>query len=1636
MAKFSFFNSFKKQEEVKPSDIQIEIEEKEKNIEKLEHELEHSGDFLNGVQKVQNIEYNARKKQVNQAKRDIEKAMDDIDAESGEIQEKINVLATKSEKAAKEVNKKKAVILSDADKKNKILKEQLAKKEKEIYDEIQSIKQSQDKLFLKERNRLIQETEEIKESLKSASAIECEKKKKEIKKLETHIEKLKKNFDKKVIELENSLSEALKNEEITYEGYKQEIENTKENNLAQLEHKKQELATKINQWAASFDDFALSNQAFIDGKKAELDLLDKHEKSLKDLLKQKIEKYEVIRRNLEDNQLARIKELENSHNHAQNELAGKQNQFRILSDTYKKEVENFTNLRATEQEQTQQLIEKLGREFEQFQQDIVLKTNGLDTKLKEEADSIYEFYRGLLASEEEKLNGNISFLKEDLRRDEEKLQLGKKELEAKELTLESTHYQRLNEIKDRILKCQTDIKNAEIEHNNYLIKLSAQFESDVLLIQEQLKEQEAVFAQKRVEIDEQVEGYIKNLENKQVEVNLIQQNNDEEVNRLENQIKLIKEEHSTEIDNKNEIIEGLKKEIELLNEKMIPLEALREEERSKHEACVLAFEARREELISAHTAKIDESKDKFQKKMEEFEQKVLAKKDEMQAKYEENIKEIQKEHKERVAELQRNSDVFIEQISNEIHDTQNKINTIIPEFEKQIEQENRILAETGKNFDSLKEKNANELESFKHNNDKKLNKIKENAQTTVEKIVKSIDEHRKNAEERISEINSEISRLTDEEKTLITNMAVLQEEYEANKNDLIKKNSVALEEHLQQINDFEHAIDNKRIEIRNIDANLRDIISHYKSDEQDENQKLIKLRNELATELNEQAQEVERSIAQLEVQKDERIDYLRSEYELARKTISNKMNSELIDIQRNMEDEKNRILQEQSVLEATYANKVRENEQALSKIQEQVKLVTQEMEKTEESHKNEMALLQEDFEHHKAQLEYEAEVARESNIKNFNELKDELSAQLNQVEIEKIQLKNAVDAKIRQQETKKEMIEKFIADYERNNKIHMEDREREISNYQSMVDRLNANIEELQNELDQTKQINEQKIQEIKNAQEDVDKEITHIIAMRNENYQKAIEQVNTQHEQLIQEFIREQDEKQEVIALQNDEILNGFIKNYEDYKAQLAKQLADKQADINEYVRQEEEKLEAEKTRFEALVNRLNNEEAKRIEERDIEKENFKKFWDESLSAIRQRIKLSAEKMQEEEKAIRNQYNPEINRLINENESLKKQEEQVSQSIHDLEEKLEQRKFQDEQRLRKYEEECEQNLVNIENLIKDRQAKIDSYKQSIDLEVERFVQTRNQEEEKLQAIRQSKLELLEEEKAKINDVIDKQQKIFEKLSEKKKASIEEENRKNNKILEKELQRIEKEKEAAGEEFELSLDELDKQIREKEERYEKLLNEQIVKNEAYIQEYKDALRKRQNNEENYDAAEFENVSNIRDELMENEKHAKDEFTDRIAATKNSFLEEIYSLQDDNNKVLRRFNALKKKYESLDEIYKSNSSSVSYADVLEGYEDKIIARKNRLSELEAEESKLRKEKAGKIANQSEIYDEMVRKHQKLLNDIEQEIASEQHRLIEFENEMSEKRRLDKELEIKNKNLFAKKLDYLRQKMFDN
>lgn len=67
MGKLNIFGIGKKTKELKPSDIQLEIDKKEKSINQIEDELKKADVLIEGNEVIQEKEYNA-KKETNQSK--------------------------------------------------------------------------------------------------------------------------------------------------------------------------------------------------------------------------------------------------------------------------------------------------------------------------------------------------------------------------------------------------------------------------------------------------------------------------------------------------------------------------------------------------------------------------------------------------------------------------------------------------------------------------------------------------------------------------------------------------------------------------------------------------------------------------------------------------------------------------------------------------------------------------------------------------------------------------------------------------------------------------------------------------------------------------------------------------------------------------------------------------------------------------------------------------------------------------------------------------------------------------------------------------------------------------------------------------------------------------------------------------------------------------------------------------------------------------------------------------------------------------------------------------------------------------------------------------------------------------------
>lgn len=271
--------------------------------------------------------------------------------------------------------------------------------------------------------------------------------------------------------------------------------------------------------------------------------------------------------------------------------------------------------------------------------------------------------------------------------------------------------------------------------------------------------------------------------------------------------------------------------------------------------------------------------------------------------------------------------------------------------------------------------------------------------------------------------------MAEEENELVFHMSQVQEEFESKKNELISKNTNDLEGYLNEVNQLEEEISSKREEIKHSEVALDELVNHYQLIQQDENQKLNELKRALNEEFNSQNHEIEDSIAQLEISKEERINYLKTGYEISRRNYSNQLNAELLSIQNKIEDEKNRVLREQKELESRYALSLEENNRILNKIRDEIKETTLEFDREKQKYDDEITILQQEFEQRKKQLEEEAELSRENSIKQYNEFKNDLVAKANALELDKIQVKNSIDAKIKQQEKKKEVIDKFIEDY-------------------------------------------------------------------------------------------------------------------------------------------------------------------------------------------------------------------------------------------------------------------------------------------------------------------------------------------------------------------------------------------------------------------------------------------------------------------------------------------------------------------------------------------------------------------------------------------------------------------------------
>ncbi|MEG2489386.1 hypothetical protein, partial [Anaerorhabdus sp.] len=186
--------------------------------------------------------------------------------------------------------------------------------------------------------------------------------------------------------------------------------------------------------------------------------------------------------------------------------------------------------------------------------------------------------------------------------------------------------------------------------------------------------------------------------------------------------------------------------------------------------------------------------------------------------------------------------------------------------------------------------------------------------------------------------------------------------------------------------------------------------------------------------------------------------------------------------------------------------------------------------------------------------------------------------------------------------------------------------------------------------------------------------------------------------------------------------------------------------------------------------------------------------------------------------------------------------------------------------------------------------------------------------------------------------------------------------------------------------------------------------------------------------ENFGLEELANK--IKDELLMNEQEVIVNSNNELSAMKNAHLDVISKLQANNNQIEIRLNSLRNQYEQLTNEYESDEDSQKHKEFFTQFERMIQERRDLLVDLENQENELRANKLEQFTEQNDLYNQMIEEHQNRILDIENSIYLEQKKLTDFEEDISRRRREQKEMEIDARNLFTKKLDYLKQKMFDN
>lgn len=1636
MAKFNFFKGGNKLDNLEPSEIQQQIDEKHEEISKLEADIKKTDEFLDGVSEAYHDDIVERKKE-------LEAVTEQSNSDVIELKVKKDAIAKKRQSAIdkkdNEVKKTTKAVVEIKEKhdltKDQINNDYINAKEKKKLD-VDKFKASQDKKFISERNELIEEVNKQKETLSTKAMKALESQKKEISVLRSEIEKIEASHQDEINKLKEKLSSEVEAQKITHDAYVVEINNLKASQQSALDLKRAEIDSKLNQWKSDFNQFAATNKDFIERKKAELSLLREREESLRETLKQKQRNIEIERKNLQKDHDLRVEELNKVFSSVAQRVKLAQQEYETESNLYEKEVEAFKAAQDEEKNKVDEIISALGKELEEFKHTMSEEHLKLDNRFKDDCNSIMEFYRDLLAKEETKHRNNLLALEADIQRDEQNFLVDKKALEDKKAILENNFIETVKNIKDNLVKCNELMKTSEVEHKALILSLQKDFEENKAKYEESLSQKQQEYQKRKLEIEEEVKKSTEDVKEQLKKIDDVNTEISKQISQSELSLNNLKEDFNQIASEKQNEINKLNSKLVEINEILIDAQEKRRDEKNRHESKMRDFTLMRQQLVAEHRQKIDEIRSNYDSKVKEYEEMFVSKKKEIEDKHQLDLQSLNDANQAKIEELEKNRAALNLQYEKEkaVYDT--KLHELEATHAVNLQNENARLKDATNALETLRQNQKNEVEQTKERFSNILSDLRLKIDNQISQLKDQESNYKQDISIRIQQSREELNRLKNEENSLIDHISEIQQKFDTEKNALIKSTSRFLDEHLEKVGNLESQIASKRSEIDATEESLRDLVNYFVECEEEEKNKLENLKNIFKSEQLDQSAEIEASIAKLIDQKNSQLDVIRARFEAERKRLTQQLEDEIKRHQSSIEEEKTIMLEEQAKLDKEYADKIISNNAILEDIKKQIKQFQNEAIAEENRFKSELSRLEKAHDFDKGQLEYELELKSANNEKYLEDLRISFEQEQNEINLEKTRLINAIDLKQKALDDKKAMFESFFAKFQEEESARKSDREYEILQYEKNIEELQKHIEQLHVELEQTKAENQTKLDEVIAQQNKVKEDYENLINNRSETFNLAVEKVKAEHEKDVTDYMSQCDAQQAELKIQNDSILRAYQEDFDTYKAGLMRELDEKREDIAKKIAIEEAKLKEEKEKFETYLNELRTDEETRIAQRNEERARLNTYWTNGLQVIRDRIDAAVSAFDKDKEKIIFDNEQRIKAITEERINLESDEKRVTLDIQELENAFSQKKREVEEKARQYEEECYLKIANIDRVIRQKEEKINSYREEIKGEVLRAIEERKTEEQRLNEIVLAKEQLLAEEKEKIMTVIQKQQKIFEKLAAKKRAAMDDEILRNNKILERELRRIENEKEKVGEDFSLTLEELNRMILEKERNYEELIAQQKAKNEAYLNEFRRTLQENHDNEVKDDRREAELASKLKEDMLVKEQEVLGNLNEELSSIRNEHLTMIEKLQLSNNQVEGRLNTLRKQFNQLVSEYESDEDSQKHKAFFDEFDRLVQERRQTIKELEEQEFELRNNKLEQMSDQNDQYNKMLADHQERVLSIENEIYLEQKKLTDFEEDISRRRREQKEMEINARNLFTKKLDYLKQKMFDN